>query len=406
MNKMGNQSTSALMMPNKWAFIMSGCLLIVGISLVWLIENKTLSFILTCLLASSGLAVSYFLQKRTCAMAAKMEVKFQNVLMNFGSANDSLSSLSENISLESYKIAEDVSRIDSLIRGATEELSTSFTELNGFSEQQHQIMNEMIEPEDAQDSDASMASFIVETEDIMQYFIDIIVDTSKESMRLTFGLDDLFTRVKSIEALLNDIKKISDQTNLLALNASIEAARAGEHGRGFAVVADEVRALSNNSEVFSSEINNVVTDISKGISEAKDTISDISSRDMKKVLDATKRVESITGKITSIQSEASERIRKVSEISDNITMSVSNAVRALQFEDISTQLATHVVQRNTAIAGICGEFNHSDEQDNVDSLIQMDRMKDICADGIERIANLSVSAVSQEKMDSGEIDLF
>lgn len=408
MDKNENEDIVVLMTPNKLVFVMAGCLSIGGIGLTWLIENKVAMFIVTCLIVGSGLVIGYLMQKRACAVGARLDSKLQEVLMSVGGANNEMSLLSENIASESYKIADDVNRIDGLVRDATGDLSTSFTELNEFSEQQRQIMNEMIKPDDGSDNDLSMTSFIRETEDVMQYFIDIIVETGRESMRLVYKLDDLCIRVNSIEGLLNDMKKISDQTNLLALNASIEAARAGENGRGFAVVADEVRALSKNSEVFSSEINNVVKDISQGIMDARDTISDISSRDMKKVLDSTQRVKSITEKIVSIQDVASERLRMVSKISDSIDLSVSNAVRALQFEDISTQLAKYIIDRNTEIAEICGVFGSScaNDPDDINTLYKIDGIKMACVDGVKRIGSLSSTVVSQEKMDAGDIDLF
>ncbi len=70
--------------------------------------------------------------------------------------------------------------------------------------------------------------------------------------------DEGVTRMETLAAAVNEIKKSADdtarivrsideiafQTNLLALNAAVEAARAGDAGRGFAVVADEVRSLA------------------------------------------------------------------------------------------------------------------------------------------------------------------
>ena len=76
-------------------------------------------------------------------------------------------------------------------------------------------------------------------------------------------LQKLEQRTKDISGIISVISGISDQTNLLALNAAIEAARAGESGRGFAVVADEVRTLAQSTGSATSEIEALLTEITK-----------------------------------------------------------------------------------------------------------------------------------------------
>ncbi|SNY68573.1 methyl-accepting chemotaxis protein [Enterobacter sp. CC120223-11] len=80
-------------------------------------------------------------------------------------------------------------------------------------------------------------------------------------------MDDIRAASKRIEDITRVIESIAFQTNILALNAAVEAARAGEHGKGFAVVAQEVRALAARSANAVKEIEQLIGDTLKKVSE-------------------------------------------------------------------------------------------------------------------------------------------
>jgi methyl-accepting chemotaxis protein len=99
----------------------------------------------------------------------------------------------------------------------------------------------------------------------------------------------LETHARSIESILEMIRKIAGQTNLLALNATIEAARAGDAGRGFAVVAQEVKSLSRQTAIATDEIAAKISAIQVATRSTVETSASIQATTLE-VQDSAKRI--------------------------------------------------------------------------------------------------------------------
>ena len=141
-------------------------------------------------------------------------------------------------------------------------------------------------------------------------------------------MNDVVTEVgestEKINSIIEMINSIAEQTNLLSLNASIEAARAGEAGRGFAVVASEIGKLANDSADSTTQIANILQDITAQIRD----LSKKSAENMKKIEDSTNAVNTAGDTFKEIfndldmtgdtVSDMINRVGKVDEIATNV----------------------------------------------------------------------------------------
>ncbi len=256
-----------------------------------------------------------------------------------------VSLLTDALNNEIDSSCKELSQARGVVGDAVSNLGNSFSALNGDIQEQKSMVTGIIENVSGASLKGSgddekaigIKEFANETSEILTYFIDLLVNVSKQSIETVHKIDDMVYQMDEIFKLLEDIKTIADQTSLLALNAAIEAAHAGEAGRGFAVVADEVRKLSQHSNRFNDEIRNHVEKTRNSISEARKIVGDVASKDMNMAISAKSRVDMMLDEIGNMNGKVSDNLGTVSILSDNINENINIAVRGLQFEDIVSQ---------------------------------------------------------------------
>ena len=302
---------------------------------------------------------------------------------------------------------QDLERVKGLLAQAIDQLVASFNEMNHHIQTQRDLALSIIEgmtEEERGQQGVSFAEFVMDTSKTMGDFVDNTLNTSKIAMGLVETMDVIDTEVQAILGILGEIESISKQTNLLALNAAIEAARAGEAGRGFAVVADEVRALSQRTNLFSQQIRGRMDSVHGSLNSANQSIYSVASMDMNFALESKHRVQTTMTRIAEINKAMSKAAREINEHAGQVASGVNDAVVALQFQDLTTQLINHAQAGMASAHDIAGQVNKAIHQ-------EADIGRGLAgARTLLRSQATSGKAqghpVKQESLNSGDIELF
>lgn len=329
-------------------------------------------------------------------------------------AEESRQSAVENVLMQTHPqfsthfagASGDLDQVQALLADAIEKLLDSFNGMQNLIVRQQNAAAGLMP---ADNNEKWHGESLAEVTSAFQSLTVTIVNNSKVGLELNEKMEIVTTKVGEILKVLSDIDGIAKQTNLLALNAAIEAARAGEEGRGFAVVADEVRKLSSRSEQFSQQIRNTVSGVKEAISTAQLSIAQMASLDMSFAIHSKEKVEEALLRAQKVENMA-EIMQQQADIAREIDVVVGRAISSLQFQDMVGQLLQH---SNTRIHSMetawhrMGDWSREATQGRAASLDKIDKMRAEIGDiFIEADAMGKRKPVRQEKMETGDIDLF
>jgi methyl-accepting chemotaxis protein len=310
----------------------------------------------------------------------------------------------------------ELTQIRILVEDSAHTLQDSFQGINGHSQTQLQMVQGMIANISGNVSgnsteNISFAEFADETDKVLRYFVDNVIEISQSTMQMVERIEDIASQMDKADALLSDVKIIADQTNLLALNAAIEAARAGEAGRGFAVVADEVRKLSQRSNRFSDEIRKVILDSRDNIKDARNSIGEVASKDMNFAIQSKARVDEMIIHLGNLNETIAENLTHISKVSGRIHNMVSDSVRSLQYEDIIRQLVGYSEHHINRLESIIGNLQSGVKELTEDPVLNKKQFivgfSALRGHIIEQIRQERAhKPVEQTSMDQGEVELF
>jgi len=309
-----------------------------------------------------------------------------------------------DVSREVDPSLEGVAQIKTVVADSVLKLNNSFMSLGGFSERQRAEISRLMEYFSEDSEDVSFKEFAVELEAVLKGFVEIIVSVSDKGVDAAYKMQDMIGIMDEVFERLVGVQKIASKTNLLALNAAIEAARAGEVGRGFAVVADEVRELSQQTSILNEGVQERAALAKEGLISLNVVIGEIAQMDMSSALKAKDNINDMLVKIDKVNDQVAQVLENTASIAGEIGSHVSSAVMALQYEDVVTQLSSHIENLQNGIKEkIEIVNNHSEAPISVEALKEINEM-------ITNVDALSIMAlhetVKSTSVESGDVDLF
>lgn len=212
-------------------------------------------------------------------------------------------------------------------------------------------------------TNTAISTGVVAVDDLKEQ-ADLVSETS---VSMSTSVEQITTKVKEVQSILETITNISSQTNLLALNASIEAAHAGEAGKGFSVVAEEIRTLAEQTSSASKQIGHIIQefvqcteDVEKNLVGAKqaidkqnDSIDNTKSQfytikqEVNNLLTASESVEEHVNKVNKNVVIVSENITQLSATSEEVAAASTEGLRSSnQAREVLMQLGTKLTQIN------------------------------------------------------------
>lgn len=303
-----------------------------------------------------------------------------------------------SVEQECSVVIQEQAQVRRIISESVTTLNQSFSDMFDASSQQKQAIEVLVSDQQS----VSLASVSDESQKVIRYLLSALQAANERSAQVEQSVAELKSSVQKMREVLTEIQQISDQTNLLALNAAIEAARAGDAGRGFAVVADEVRKLSIDTTRLTEHIRHEVAHSISTVDTTKALAAQTRLSNEQSAYRAEEMQQTLFNSIEALDQLTKSSVERISQSNEQMSIQVSQAIRALQFEDIVRQLSEQSCEHLAALVSLMHEASGTSVIEQKDVL----KVSEVIRHGAIRLDENRRTRVKSTSLDEGDVDLF
>jgi methyl-accepting chemotaxis protein len=186
----------------------------------------------------------------------------------------------------------------------------------------------------------------------------VLTTLSQQNAESLRRMDSMVSQLDGVFSLVRDINGIADETYILAVNAQIEAARvqrSSESGNGFSVIAANVRELSQKTRQFNSQIAEQVGKARTNVHEVRQAVATMAVRHEEDALFGQQSSDSLMRQLRQFREFMNAGMARANTSAVRVAEATSEAITAMQFEDILNQLLMSIRRHADRLAPPAGD---------------------------------------------------
>jgi len=309
-----------------------------------------------------------------------------------------LGDMQGSVSSEVSAIRGQSDQVKLLLIDAVGTLHDVFSSIHSVSDKQMKVMTSMMMEVVGADKDENIFQKAEQASAILTTLVDTLLLSSKNNLRALTSMDVVHHRIQKMASMLDEQEALVEELYECAEADTVDVIRLRKLTRSLREKHKEKVAFAREAMVESNKTHRL--------------IDKIASKDMDGVFASKLQVEEILNHFFQINEVVTQSRIEVNLLNAEQRKNLGSAIRALQFEDISTQSLGHTDRHLDRMQGMLDIL--------ADGMHGLDKSKTSMEEYVQRISAIHIAMigyhqalqledsnpVSQESMDEGDIDLF